>query len=135
MERNLPIDRGQPYYMKLLNLIIALLLISVSSNSQTRAEIVSFNTEKVSGAVAITWTPSVEPASNHFEIQRSEDGTNWKVIAIMFPFEDASKIYAYKYNDKSATDGILYYRIRQIDINKKENFSKVNMPGSTNILN
>ena len=117
--------------MKLFSLIIALLLASASSYSQTSAEIVSFSIEKVSGAVAVTWTPSVVPESNHFEIQRSKDGANWKVIAIMFPFEDSSRMHTYKYNDKSLTEGNLYYRIRQIDINKKENFSKVHTTGST----
>ena len=117
--------------MKLFSLIIALLLISVSSYSQISAEIVSFSIEKVPGAVAVTWTPTVVPESNHFEIQRSKDGANWTVIAIMFPFEDASKMHTYKYNDKSLNEGNLYYRIRQIDINKKENFSKVHMTGRT----
>lgn len=118
--------------MKLFNLTIALLLVTVSAHSQASAEIDSFSIEKVSGAIAVTWAPAVVPKSNHFEIQRSVDGTNWKVIAIMFPYEDASRMHTYKYNDKSFTQGNLYYRIRQIDINKKENFSKVQMTVSTN---
>ena len=117
--------------MKPLNLIIAFLLLAVSSYSQSTAEIVAFNTEKVNNAVAITWTPSVEPETNHFEIQKSDDGMNWKVIAIMFPFEDASVTHSYKYTDKTYTEGDSFYRIRQIDINKKENFSKVNMLSKT----
>ena len=117
--------------MKLFSLLITLLVATVSSYSQTNADIISLSIKKVSGAVAVIWTPSVVPVSNHFEIQRSEDGTNWKMIAIMFPFEDTSKMHTYKYNDKSLPQGNLYYRIRQIDINKKENYSKVQMTGST----
>ena len=113
--------------MKLLNLIIAFLLVSGTSFSQTRGEIVSFNTKKVSNALVITWMPTVEPETNYFEIQKSEDGTNWKVIAIMFPFEDASVPHTYKYADKSLIEGNSYYRIRQLDINKKEIFSRVRL--------
>lgn len=115
--------------MKLLNLIIALLLISGSTFSQATGEIVAFNAERLNNAIAISWSPAVEPETNHFEIQKSEDGTNWKVIALMFPFEDGSVSHSYRYNDKSAINASAYYRIRQIDINKKESFSQVKMIG------
>ena len=113
--------------MKLYNLIIALILVTASSFTTTPEEIIAFNAEKANNAVMITWTPSIKPTTNHFEIQKSEDGVNWKVIAIMFPFEDVTEEHSYKYNDKTSVQNKSYYRIRQIDINKKENFSKVKM--------
>ncbi len=116
--------------MKLLNLIIALLLVSGMSFSQTAGEFVAFNAEKANNAVAITWTPT-ERKINHFEIQKSKDGMNWKVIAIMFPFEDSSGSHSYKYADKSLIKGNCYYRIRQIDINKKEIFSRIRLFSNT----
>jgi|SRR5205085_10324886 len=112
--------------MKPLNLITAFLLVSLSSFSQS-GEIVSFSTEKAGSGILITWSPSILPETNYFEIQKSSDGTSWKVIAIMFPFEDGSASHIYRYNDKSVNEVNIYYRIRQIDINKNENFSKVKM--------
>ncbi|MBL7696860.1 MAG: hypothetical protein JNK79_01830 [Chitinophagaceae bacterium] len=111
--------------MKLLNLVACILLTTGSAFSQATSEITAFNAEKVNDAVAITWTPTDEATTNHFEIQRSTDGTNWKVVAIMFPFEDVSMVHSYKYSDKTFNSESSYYRIRQIETNRKESFSKV----------
>jgi hypothetical protein len=115
----------QSYIMKLLNLVVLFLLITGSAFSQAAADILAFNAEKANDAVMLTWTPS-EADTNHFEIQRSNDGVNWSVVAIMFPFED-SEIHSYRYSDKTQFQGNAYYRIRQIDLDKSENFSKVKM--------
>lgn len=111
--------------MKTLILVFSLFLAG-TSYSQTR-EVVSFNAEKMENAVVLTWSPSVTPETNHFEIQKSDDGINWKVIALMFPYEDGSISHTYTYSDKLATGANVHYRIRQIDINKKENFSQIKM--------
>lgn len=112
--------------MKLLNLVTCFLLITSAAFSQTPSEIPAFNAEKINDAIAISWTPSEVAVTNHFEIQRSSDGVNWKVVAIMFPFED-SEAHSYKYSDKSLANENAFYRIRQIETSKKENFSKVMM--------
>ena len=112
--------------MNTLTLILALFLAGITY-AQAPGEIVSFNAEKVNNAVVLTWSPSVSPETNHFEIQRSEDGVNWRVIALMFPYEDGTVSHTYKYSDKISSGGNVQYRIRQIDINKKENFSQVKM--------
>lgn len=117
----------QMYLMKLLNLTACILLITSAAFSQTSSEILAFNAEKINDAIAISWTPSDEAATNHFEIQRSQDGMNWKVVAIMFPFEDISEAHSYRYSDKTFANENSYYRIRQIETSKKEKFSKVMM--------
>jgi hypothetical protein len=116
--------------MKALNLIIALVIVSGSLFSQT-GDIVSVSTEKSASGVIINWSPSVQPETNYFEIQKSADGNSWKVIAIMFPFEDASTSHVYRYNYKTGNEGNVYYRIRQLDMNKNEIFSKVKMLSNT----
>ena len=127
MVHSLPIKRIKPYYMKTLILIFAFLVTGVTGYSQTQGEIVFFNAEKISNTVSLEWSPSINPETNHFEIQRSEDGVNWRVIALMFPYEDGAVSHTYKYSDKISSGGNVQYRIRQIDINKKENFSQVKM--------
>src|SRR5690242_2322972 len=112
--------------MKTLILIFSIFLAGASS-AQTPGEIVSFNAEKINDAAVLTWSPSISPETNHFEIQRSEDGINWKVVALMFPYEDGSVAHTYKYSDKLSSDANMQYRIRQIDIRKKERFSQVKM--------
>jgi hypothetical protein len=113
--------------MKLLNLMTCLLLITGSAFSQSTSEITEFNAERMNGLVNITWTPSDDATTNHFEIQKSIDGVNWKVVAIMFPFEDISEAHSYRYSDKLQSKEGSYYRIRQIETSKKENYSEVKM--------
>ena len=115
--------------MKILTLIFSLFFAG-ASYSQTPGEIVSFNAEKVDNAAVLTWSPAVSPETNHFEIQRSDDGINWKVVALMFPYEDGTVTHTYRYSDKLTSDAGTHYRIRQIDINKKENFSQVKLIGT-----
>src|SRR6476620_10535930 len=115
--------------MKTLTLIFSLLIAGVTY-SQTTGEIASFNVEKVNNTAVLTWSPTIAPETNHFEIQRSNDGVNWKVVALMFPYEDGTISHTYKYSDKLASDSKVHYRIRQIDINKKENFSQVKLLGA-----
>jgi len=115
--------------MKTLTLICSLLMAGITY-SQMPGEIVSFSAEKVNDMAILVWSPSISPETNHFEIQRSDDGVNWKVIALMFPYEDGTISHTYKYSDKVTSDASMHYRIRQIDINKKENFSQVKMIGA-----
>jgi hypothetical protein len=115
--------------MKTLTLIFSFFLAG-AAYCQTPGEIVSFNAEKAGNAVLLTWSPAIAPETNHFEIQRSEDGVNWKVVALMFPYEDGTISHTYKYSDKPTSDANVHYRIRQIDINRKENFSPVKLIGA-----
>lgn len=115
--------------MKSLTLICSLLL-TAAVYSQAPGEIVSFNAERVNNVAVLTWSPSVTPETNHFEIQRSDDGVNWKVIALMFPYENGSVSHTYTYSDKMNADARVHYRIRQIDINKNENFSQAKLVSS-----
>lgn len=117
--------------MKLLNLLTCLLLITGSAFSQSTSEITQFNAEKINGAVVITWTPLADAVTNHFEIQKSIDGVNWNVEALMFPFEDVSQAHSYKYSDKSQSSEGSYYRIRQVETTKKENYSEVKLVDNT----
>ena len=117
--------------MKIITLMFALFFSTGSTFSQGPGEIISFNAEKINNAVMLTWSPSIVPETNHFEIQKSDDGVNWKTIALMFPYEDGSVAHDYKYSDKIGSDGNVHYRIRQIDINKKESFSQIKMIGAT----
>jgi len=116
--------------MNLIALITALVITNATAYSQGEDGILMLNTEKINKTVVLTWTPSTQPETNHFEIQRSRDGKNWTAIAIMFPFEDNSTTHAYKFSDKSHQRAGTYYRIRQIDTSRKETFSEVKRIGA-----
>src|ERR1043166_3416641 len=66
--------------------------------------------------VLVEWTTAEEMNSSYYEIQRSENGTNWTTIANMTAAGSTTSIRFYSYTDKNATAGIIYYRICQVDI-------------------
>ena len=107
-------------------------LLCMGAQAQSVKDEMAFNVEKVGNLISMTWTTANQPETNHFEIQRSEDGSTWKTVAIMFPYEDISKAHAYRYAEKKVKQPDAYYRIRQIDINKSENFTAPKYSGASN---
>lgn len=87
---------------------------------------VSFNAMRVEKSnVALTWVTSDEVDNKHFNVQKSEDGTNWKQIAAVFPQTGTSTLKTYNYTDKNAVSNIQYYRIAQVDMDGKMTYSAV----------
>jgi hypothetical protein len=82
----------------------------------------SFELAQTANTVKINWQTSMEIRHNYFEIQRSVDGVNYEVIALMFAMEDAEKGASYKYHDHLPlipSAGDFYYRLRLVDLNGK----------------
>jgi hypothetical protein len=117
--------------MKTALVSIAMFLLCIGSQAQSRKDEMVLNVEKVGILVNMTWAAAIQPETNHFEIQRSEDGSTWKTVAIMFPYEDNLKPHAYRYAEKMVKRSDAYYRIRQVDINKNENFTAPKYSGAS----
>ena len=63
------------------------------------------------------WQTGASSDYNYFEVQRSEDGQNFKTIAIFFAKEDAKPHELYNYKDASATPNgkSISYRLKIVD--------------------
>lgn len=88
----------------------------------SKVDMHSFELVQIAKTVKINWQTSREIRHNYFEIQRSNDGVNYEVIALMFAMEDAEKGAAYKYHDHlpfNQSAGEIYYRLRLVDLNGK----------------
>jgi len=101
-----------------------------SLNAMLPVTFVSFTIEKLNEkSIGVNWVTTDEMNNSHFEIQRSENGTNFKSVAFVLPESGNSNMHTYKYTDKYTATGVVYYRIRQVDIDGKEMFSAVRMIG------
>lgn len=92
------------------------------SDSGPNVEMHSFELAQTANTVKINWQTSREIRHNYFEIQRSFDGVNYEVIALMFAMEDAEKGAAYKYHDHLPYNhpaGNAFYRLKLVDLNGK----------------
>ncbi|WP_207511025.1 T9SS type A sorting domain-containing protein [Longitalea luteola] len=85
----------------------------------------SFYATKSNNNVNLNWSTAQENNNQHFEIQRSLDGNNWSVIAIMLGAGNSDVLKQYSYTDKNMTSAVAWYRIRQVDIDGKYTYSTV----------
>ena len=75
--------------------------------------------------IVINWTTLSETNNDYFEIERSSNALEWTVIGRESSRSNSNQVTVYKHNDLTPKKGILYYRIRQIDLNGNSELSKV----------
>lgn len=78
--------------------------------------------------VQLLWEIADPNNVDRFEIERSNDGLSFIPIASQ-RFSGASR---YNYTDSTANDNLLYYRIKEVDIDEKYLYSKIVSVNGTN---
>ncbi|GHN01856.1 hypothetical protein WSM22_33450 [Cytophagales bacterium WSM2-2] len=87
-------------------------------------ELVSFEARPKNGNVLLTWVTASETNSDHFEVLRSKNGTDWVAIGNVKAAGTTNEQHNYSFEDGSAFQGSSYYRLKQVDVdNKFENFT------------
>jgi hypothetical protein len=77
------------------------------------------------GAIELAWSVNrLQPATSHFEIQKSADGIDWITEAIIFCDENAM-VVSHKYIRKTKDAQNVSYRICEVKMNGEESFSHV----------
>ena len=88
-------------------------------------EWLSFKATTQKQQVALSWKTATEENNMGFEVQRSTNGVDWKIIG----FEDGrgttDEIQSYTFTDIRPIPGYNYYRLKQIDYDGKYDFSEV----------
>jgi Secretion system C-terminal sorting domain len=89
-------------------------------------ELVNFTANSLINSVELNWLTASETNNKGFQIERSEDGNHFNTIDFVNGKGDSKTFTTYKLIDKNAIAGInYYYRLKQLDINGKESFSKI----------
>ncbi len=83
-----------------------------------------FSVQKQDKFVQLNWFTYSERNSLRFDIERSDDAKSFYKIAEMKAIGASAVRHDYHAFDKSPLDGINYYRLRQIDVDGRESFSK-----------
>lgn len=94
---------------------LPVILTSFTANLQTNNQ------------VKVTWSTSQEINSRRFDIERSSDGVTFKTVATKAAAGNSSIPVSYTINDDvtSVSAPIVYYRLKQIDLDGKYHTSKV----------
>jgi hypothetical protein len=88
-------------------------------------ELMSFDANRQSDKVALTWKTANEKDNSHFDIERSADGRTWATIGTQKGAGASNTLRKYQFLDDAPLQGVNYYRLRQVDFNGAESFSAV----------
>ncbi len=81
---------------------------------------------KVAGkAVELDWVTVLEENNDRFEIERSTDGTNFELVGMIGGSGTTSTPIGYHYIDEQAPEGLIYYRLRQVDYDGRSAHSPI----------
>lgn len=83
----------------------------------------SFTALKQTDRVTLSWSTGFERNNSHFEVEKSTDGRQWKVLAIILP-AGSSQGGHYQYTDRQIK-ALAYYRIRQVDTDGQVLYSSI----------
>lgn len=76
---------------------------------------IAFNVTRTGGDYQLSWSTAEEVNSDYFEVERSEDGANWKAIARIQAAGTATSVKTYIHTDRNVTLKTVHYRIKQAD--------------------
>lgn len=88
-------------------------------------EMLSFSGVNMGSKNRLEWVTASENEMNYFEIQRSADAENFVSIGRMKAMNSKNIEFTYVFNDDSPEEGINYYRLKQVDLNGKLEYSEV----------
>lgn len=78
-----------------------------------------FNVARQNNQVLVEWSTAEESNASHYEIQRSQNGTDWTTIDSVAAAGNSSTAQNYSYTDRNPVGTTIYYRLRQVDIDRK----------------
>ncbi len=89
----------------------------------------SFDAVASDNVVNLKWTTETEINNDHFEVERSFDGTNFKTIGLVldgFATGNTGKAYMFKDNSSALADvSVVYYRLKQIDLDGRYTYTNI----------
>lgn len=100
--------------------------VSVSLGSSLPVELIYFTGRaEIDNTTMLEWKTASELNNDYFDIQRSKDATIWESIGQVKGSGFSNKPVFYSFIDKDPEDGKNYYRLKQIDFDKKFKHSKI----------
>jgi hypothetical protein len=90
--------------------------LKITALTALPVELISFRGNLQDENILLSWKTASELNNSGFEIERSLEGENWKMIGFIPSNLTTNNISFYHFRDTSPAFGINYYRLRQIDL-------------------
>ncbi len=96
------------------------------SNTPLPIELVSFTASPVDGTtVRLKWVTASEQGNDYFTVERSVDTYAWIDAASLDGVGNSTELTDYTMDDRDLTQGTLYYRLRQTDLDGTSTVSDI----------
>jgi hypothetical protein len=80
-------------------------------------ELLSFSAECIENQNVLYWQTASEHNTSHFEIEKSTDGINWRVIGQVAAAVNSNELLSYSFVDIEKSNSLnTYYQLNQLDI-------------------
>ncbi|HNP18635.1 MAG TPA: T9SS type A sorting domain-containing protein, partial [Fulvivirga sp.] len=96
-----------------------------SSSNPLPVELTSLEAFVTSNSVIIKWSTASEVNNDHFVIERSHDGLEFKKIGTIQGNGSTTELNKYQFEDHSPIIGSSYYRLKQVDFDGKSQDSNL----------
>ncbi|HTM91942.1 MAG TPA: G8 domain-containing protein, partial [Flavisolibacter sp.] len=95
------------------------------ASSPLPVKFVGFTVTRKNADVFIQWSTSEEMNADMYHVERSLDGTNWNTIAYVAAVGNSSTLNHYSFTDKNVSAKVVYYRIKEVDVDGKTAYTAV----------
>ena len=95
----------------------------------------AFTAIRKNNMVELNWSTANETENSHFEVERSFDGRSWNTIGEVKGNGTTNLTKHYNYVDKKVEQSIVHYRLRQVDLDGKSEYSTIKTINNNNEAN
>jgi hypothetical protein len=96
-----------------------------SANTQLPITLAEFNAEIITEGVLLEWKTATEKNNDYFVVQRSTDGVTFEDVTRVNGAGTSNVLTEYGFTDVNAPEGVVYYRLMQVDYDGTFAFSPV----------
>jgi Secretion system C-terminal sorting domain len=100
-------------------------VMTSGSFSALPIDLTYFKGENKGSVNILEWETAAEFSNSHFTIEKSLDGKEFVRIGTVNSFENSRETKKYSFNDYSQTMGLVYYRLKQTDLNGSSNYFQI----------
>lgn len=94
----------------------------------------NFNVSKTNDGVSLKWSTSFEANNKGFEVELSTNGIDFETIGFVEGKGNSNRLSYYTFNHNTSLNGLMYFRLKQIDVDGKFNYSDVISIGNDDLL-
>jgi|GEM_PF-5311775 hypothetical protein len=94
-------------------------------NDPLPVELVSFSAKTLSGEIQIYWETATEKNNDHFIVEKKGLENDWRKISIVQGAGNSNSLIHYSSTDLNPISGTQYYRLKQVDLDGKFEYSNV----------